>query len=367
MGLAPRGCSGIQSLRQIIGETPQMARRGKTALKKFERLESLALWRDGPDAQRREVMLSFGLSSIIITDTAERPLGHWSLTAIERLNPGGTPALFAPDSEASETLEIDDPTMIEAIETVRRAIARKKPRNGRLRLAIGGLTFIAVSCAGIFGVPAALEKQALKSLPSVAEQEIGAAIATELWKITGRPCRSTFANGALDALRNAVVENSENSAIYIVKDAIKTVVGLPGGSFAIGAPLVEDFDSPAISAGYLASAVVASSDWSPMNELVDSLKFFELVNLVTTGKIDQETASRFARKLISEQHEIAPDEDFIALLVDKGISIRAIADAIDITGEFSIEMNEAAIVLQPNPSKIMNDGDWVALQAICEN
>ncbi|MBL4558023.1 MAG: hypothetical protein JKP98_15845 [Rhodobacteraceae bacterium] len=96
-----------------------------TALEQYERLEAEGLWRPAADAQRREVLVSFGSASLVIADRNDVALAHWSLPALTRLNPGKRPALYAPGGEAAETLEIADATMVDAVETVRRALARE--------------------------------------------------------------------------------------------------------------------------------------------------------------------------------------------------------------------------------------------------
>ena len=48
-----------------------------TAIKEFERLESLGLWRDSKDSQRREVIVSFGESTLVLSDINNRPITHW--------------------------------------------------------------------------------------------------------------------------------------------------------------------------------------------------------------------------------------------------------------------------------------------------
>lgn len=84
-----------------------------TALKQYERLESIGLWRDDPEAQRREVLVRFGEATLVLSDPrSEVALSHWSLPAVERRNPGVLPALYAPGDDALETLEIDDTDMI---------------------------------------------------------------------------------------------------------------------------------------------------------------------------------------------------------------------------------------------------------------
>jgi hypothetical protein len=64
-----------------------------TALSEFERLEAPGLWRPTPEAQRLNVIVSVGDATLTISDMQDRPLSHWSLPALHRLNPGKTPAL----------------------------------------------------------------------------------------------------------------------------------------------------------------------------------------------------------------------------------------------------------------------------------
>ena len=90
-----------------------------TALDKYQRLEATGLWRETSEVQRREVIVSMGDASLTISDLQDRPLTHWSIAAIERANPNKRPAVFHPDADPSETLELGDneAEMIEAIET----------------------------------------------------------------------------------------------------------------------------------------------------------------------------------------------------------------------------------------------------------
>ena len=106
-----------------------------TALAEYDRLESSGLWRVSPDAQnpdadakRREVIVSFGNAIIVLSDQNDKPLAHWAMAAIQRQNTGKRPAIYSPDKEAVETLEIDDDAMIDAIEKIRAAINRKRPK-----------------------------------------------------------------------------------------------------------------------------------------------------------------------------------------------------------------------------------------------
>jgi hypothetical protein len=114
-----------------------------TALKEYDRLEAAGLWRAAPDAQRRDVIVSLGDATLTISDLRGTALAHWSLAAIRR-DGTGSPALFHPDGDRGETLELasDESVMIEGIDRLMRSIERRRPRPGYLRL-LGGLTLAA--------------------------------------------------------------------------------------------------------------------------------------------------------------------------------------------------------------------------------
>ena len=72
-----------------------------TALNEYDRLETTGLWRESPQAQRRDVHVSFGEASLIIRDRNDTALTHWSLSAVSRGNPGQRPALFHPGDDSA--------------------------------------------------------------------------------------------------------------------------------------------------------------------------------------------------------------------------------------------------------------------------
>ncbi len=95
-----------------------------TALNQYQRLEAAGIWRETPQAQARDVIVSFGDATLVLTDPrSEVPLAHWSLPAVMRLNPGKNPARYAPGGvDADEELEIEDDLMIAAIAKLHRVI-----------------------------------------------------------------------------------------------------------------------------------------------------------------------------------------------------------------------------------------------------
>jgi len=173
-----------------------------TALSEYQRLEATGLWRASPEAQRSEVIVSLGDATLVVSDMAERPLAHWSLPAIIRANPGERPAIYHPDGDPAETLELADSEaeMIAAIEKLRTAIARARPRPGRLRRMIAlGITLTVVAGA-VFWLPDQLRRHALAVVPPVKRAEIGENLFNQMRGVTGAPCFEPGGVAALDRL-----------------------------------------------------------------------------------------------------------------------------------------------------------------------
>ena len=145
-----------------------------TALKKYQRLECFGLWRQTPHDQRREVHVRLGDATLILVDPKSgTALSHWSLPAIEQLNPGTWPPVFAPGLESGESLELDESDMIAALETVQSAVRAAVARPGRLRKFILASMALALVGGGVLWLPGALVAHTASVLPPAQRAEIG--------------------------------------------------------------------------------------------------------------------------------------------------------------------------------------------------
>ena len=132
-----------------------------TALDKYTRLEALGQWRENPELPAREVVVSFGNATLLLSDMDENPLCHWAMAATSRLTLDGANAVYTPDTEGFETLEIDDAEMVEAIAQVSRASVSIKRRTPWLRWVL--LAFIIATIGAIFyAMPSLLRGQAVR-------------------------------------------------------------------------------------------------------------------------------------------------------------------------------------------------------------
>ncbi|MBO9396648.1 hypothetical protein J7400_08150 [Shimia sp. R9_2] len=334
-----------------------------TALEKFQRLEATALWRETPDAQRRDVIVSLGDATLVIKDSNDRALTHWSLPAVRRLNPGERPAVFYPDGDPSETLEIaaDHPEVVEAIEKLRKAVANPGQATGRLRKFILGGSVAAIAALGVFWLPNALVNHALRVVPNVTRQTIGQEMQTHALRLTGKACTGPQALPALDAFQKRL----QVRAITVVPSALRDAVALPGNIVLLGRDAVEDFEEPDVAAGYVIAAQAAVAD--PLRGLLESGGIRASLRLLTTGTLPDTLLSSHIEELISAPPMAAPDDTLIAAFEEKRVRLKPYALAQDPSGESTLALIEAAPFTDNLPEPVLIDRYWVALQEICDS
>ena len=335
-----------------------------TALDRYVRLESDALWRASPDAQRRDVMIAFGDATLVITDSAERPLAHWSLPALIRQNTTDTPAIYAPDEAASELLEISDPMMIEAIEEVSKALAKSRPTPGKLRHWLtGGLIAIAV-LLGVFWLPSALTRQTLAVVPLPKRIEIGTAMLGHMQVQTGQACQSSRGSAAAARLAQRLFGPETNAQIIIVPRMNQAALALPGGLIVVDAAILQLSDDPATAAGFILAsrAVIAHAD--PLENLLAQEGLGTTFRLLTTGSIPDAILNQNAQSLVTAQAP-RPDAQVLRdMLSNAQIPQGPYRAASDRRSGNTPDLGTDPIEGQQVPL-ILNDSDWVTLRNIC--
>lgn len=334
-----------------------------TALKEYQRLEASGLWRPNPDAQRRDVIVSIGEATLTITDLREQPLAHWSLAAVMRLNPGEVPAIFCPDGDPGETLEIaeDETAMLEAISRLRRAIERSRPRPGRLRLA-GSLTIglLVVAVLGLW-LPGMLRSHTLGVVPEIQRQAIGTALLGRIERLAGRACGNPETTPVLAAL----ARRTGARRLAVLPAGINTARNLPGGIVLLNKTLIEDHEDPAIAAGYILTETARAGLTDPLEELLRFAGPIAAFRLLTTGELTRETLDRYAEWVLIAPRPPLPAETVLPRFKTARIPSTPYAYAQDATGESVLDLIEADPMIAQDPPPILADRDWVLLQTIC--
>lgn len=335
-----------------------------TALSKYQRLEANALWRDTPEAQLREVMVSLGDATLIITLMSDRPVSHWSLPAVVRLNPGQTPAIYAPDEDGTEMLEIADADMIEAIETLRGAIERARPHPGRLRFWIMAGVAAGLIGLGVFWLPDAMRSQTAAILPEATRMEIGREILSQTNVLTGATCRDDAGARALEQLARRVL-GPEPPEIAVLPEALTGSVHLPGNIFVIGRGLVENHEEPDVLAGYLLAERLRQEAHDPVLDLLERAGLGASLRLLTTGALPDAVSHDHATGLVTEPPAPVEIEALLAAFAEANIPSTPYAYALDITGETTLTLIEADPFRNEETAPLISEQAWADLQAIC--
>jgi hypothetical protein len=335
-----------------------------TALKEYQRLETFGLWHAAPDEQRREVIVSLGDATLTISDPRMQALSHWSLPAVMRLNPGERPACYGPGPDQPEVLELEDETMIAAIEKVRGVIGRRQQPPRRLRNVLVLMVLFAVAVAAGMWLPGALIRQAVAVVPAAQRSEVGAALLAEMRRVTGSPCDSAQGRRALDRLRDRLLPGSAGRLV-VVPSGVASSAHLPGGIVVLNRALVEDHDEPAVVAGHVLAEDEAARQADPLGQLLHAGGVLVTVRLLATGQLSQATLAAHAERLLGASPLRPADEALLARFSAAQVPSTPYARALDITGETTLGLIEGDPVPAGTGAPILSDDDWVGLQGIC--
>ncbi len=339
-----------------------------TALKKYQKLESSGLWRSATDAQRREVVVAFGKASLILSDPhTGTPLTHWSLPAIRRINAGAHPALYAPDSGAeAETLEIEDATMVGAIETVRGAIDHARARPGRLRSGVTAAGVAGAILLCVLWLPQALITQTAAMVPDSKRAEIGRMALADEIRVTGLPCAQPLGQRAAARLSERVLGKAGGQILF-VRDGVRTAAHLPGNIILLSRHLVEDQDGPDVAAGFALAEKLRTEIADPLVPLLRHAGLVATVRLLTSGMLPEGSLDGYAEAALLAPPLPLPAPLLLERFRSAGIATSPYAHVLDPTGETLPALIEADPFHGDAPPPILPDGEWISLQNICQD
>ena len=336
-----------------------------TALRKYQRLEATGLWRDRPDARLREVVVGLRDATLILSDPkTEMALAQWSLPALVRLNPGALPAMYSPDADGVEMVELDDTDMIVALETVRTSLDRRRARPGRLRGVILTGSACAMLALAVFWLPGRLMDYTAAMLPSVTKDALGQLALADMVKLTGFPCATATGTAAARAMAQRI-DPVDPPHIMIMRDGLSAPRALAGDIVVLPATLVERADGPDAVAGFVMAELLRAKADDPTQALLHHAGLVATLRLLASGVLMPEAVQGYGQALLATPvSEMAADPMLAAFAAAK-ITATPYAYAIDPSGEVSLPLIEADPFVTGSVPAVLDDSGWLELQSIC--
>ncbi len=334
-----------------------------TALTKYARIEATGLWRANTDAQRREVVVSIGDATLMISDNKDQALTHWSLAAVERANPGQFPARYYPDGDPAETLELDEDEaeMIAAIEQLRRAIDLSRPHPGRLRGVAVMVSVAMVAALLLFWLPGAMQDHTLRVVPNVKRVSIGFSLLKAIERVSGPACADPGGRAALARLGARLGTGD----LVVLPAMAQPSLHLPGGLIVLNRSVVEDYEEPDVAAGYILTEDTLRTAHNPLRGLLEFAGIRETFRLLTTGDVAPGAIETYAEHLMKRPRPAPAITAQLARFNAAELRSTPYAYARDITGESVLELIEGDPMANRATAPLLSDADWLRLQNIC--
>ena len=341
-----------------------------TALDRYARLEGSGLWRPDAGAQRCDVAVRLGKSSLIISDgRSGTVLSHWALATLTRENPGRSPARYLPEAPGSpaaaegESLETDDTLLIEAIDTILHAL-NPPPRGRWLRWVIAVLALVA-ALAGALWLPQIVTTRTAAIVPDAMRARIGREILEDIGRTDSgaRICADPAGRQALTTLRNRIL--GPNWRVQVVDAPIDfSSTHLPGRIVLLSRGLIERVDSPEALAGWLLAEELAATARDPLLEVLRQTGLRATFGLLSMGSLPEGALTGHGRLALQQRTTWPPAEDLAARLAALSIAPGPFAASLP-SGQSRLA---AALSedLPPGPA-LLSDGQWLTLQAVCQD
>ena len=337
-----------------------------TALERYDRLEAVGQWREGPGADPREVIVSFGATTLVLRDLAERAVGHWALAGMQVYQQSSDATVYSTAPDGHETLSICDPLMVAAISEVSRMRDAPPPLPGGGEKPVWPLrpglvlAMVLVPLAVTLG-PVLLRDQALRMVPPAQAREFGDRMLLGLMDRNGPLCEHRAGRLALDRLA-ALVPNATGRPVRLLELDGPPVAGLPGGALLLDRSIIARAGAPEEIAGWIALAAATGSTQTALANLMRAIGPRADLRYVLTGRIADARLARAASRLPD-----LPDAKDISVafasLAGAGINPAPFAESLRGAGLASDAVPPP--LENPRETPLLPDRDWLALKGIC--
>ena len=276
--------------------------------------------------------------------------------------------LDSDELKASFQIDPKNSWMIAAMEKLRGAIARRRPRPGRLRAVSFGAIISGIAALGVFWMPDAMVRHPLSVVPAARKATIGEAMLDEMRRMTGPRCTEASALPALGRLANRLQDASGKApTLAVISTGVTGVKALPGGLLLVDRRLIEEEEAPDALAGYILAAMDASRLKTPLEGLLESSGIVATFQLLTTGELPPDAMREYSETLLAAPWPPIHPTDLLGAFRRNEVRSTPFANRLP-EGHPEIQTLKAKDPYpEAAPRPVLDDADWVRLQGICGN
>ena len=250
-----------------------------TAIKKYTRLEASGFWRESTESEQIEVLITFGKTSIILSDYKENPLTHWSLAAIKLISRSQAEAIFSTDLENGETLSISDANMIHSfLLFINKDEKKLESKNGVYYIITASLVIFFTLF--ILFLPSKIRSLTESVISQAHEVQLIKSYISEHLKTYGSTCSSAQADKILNSIVSFVQNDTSTLSIRIVRSQKMNVLHLPGGSILISNDFLKDASNERSLVEILEQELLRASERRPLKTLINEQNLFLLIKFI---------------------------------------------------------------------------------------
>lgn len=265
-----------------------------TALEQYLRLEAVGIWRETARADPREVVVSFGATTLVLTDLGDRPLGHWALAGVQKVGRTAEGTVYAMTPEGGETLTIADREMVAAIAAVtRRGAPRPKPPRRRRGQVLVTLGILAVFGFTVTVAPGLIAAQAARMMPPERAEEAADRILLGLMERRALCDQAEFRRAL--GLVAASIDPADPPRLRVMDLGQRRAVVLPGRTVLVDRTALAAAAGPDEVAGWVATALAGE----PVADLMHAVGPVAGLTYILTGELGDPAVARARDALVA--------------------------------------------------------------------
>ena len=254
--------------------------------------------------------------------------------------------------------------MIAALDTVRVALERRRPRPGRLRGIILGGGAAVVAALAVFWVPNNLTSHTAAVLPEATEAALGRLALADLERLTGSACATPLGVAAAQTLMARLFPENP-PRLVILREGLTAPAHLSGHMILLPAAALDQTDGPDVVAGYVLAEQLRAQADSATAKLLSYAGLIATVRLLASGSLSATAVEGYAETFLAQAPLPVSNDDLIAAFKAADVSASPYAFALDPTGQSVVALIEKDPFLGGSPRPVLDDGAWVSLQGIC--